>query len=68
MVQIISFIFIRFIPIFLLLFHYSYSSTVELIKEGSKYEKEEYIKFFEIPRFNGNRNKCCRIKEIIFSF
>ena len=50
MVQIISFRFIRFIPIFLLLFHYSYSSTVELIKEGSKYEREEYIKFFEIPK------------------
>ena len=40
----------QFIFLILTLFNYSLSGSVELIKEGSKYENEKYVSFFKIPR------------------
>ena len=34
----------------LLLLNYVYSGEVEFIEENSKYEKEEYLDYFEIPK------------------
>ena len=38
------------IYISLLLLNYVYAGEVQFIEENSKYEKEEYINFFEIPK------------------
>ena len=40
----------QFTLLILTLFNYSLSGSVELIKEGSKYENEKYVSFFKIPR------------------
>ena len=43
------FIIIQLIFIILLLFNFVYTGDVEIIENGSKYEKEDYINLFEIP-------------------
>ena len=39
-----------YLVLLFILFNYSLSGSVEIIKEDSKYENEKYINFFRIPK------------------
>ena len=51
--------------LFFLLINFSFSGDVQLVEEGSKYENEQYINFFEIPKdimeYNTNSGELNRL-------
>ena len=57
--------YIQSLFLLILLFNLSFSGDVQLIEEGSKYENEQYINFFEIPKdimeFNTNSGEYIRL-------